>query len=237
MTKIAFCFLAVGNEHINEFNYISNKLSKFGEIFVCTDDESKINKNFNIIKNNDAFNYNLKRKSIDNALKTHDTIIAMDTDYYLINDNLNFSSIDQLSDGMYVVWIDNSVFFMKDIITIENTKSEYVKKLIELNDTNKDLFFIDECIFLLKISDKEKKNNFINNWNKIFLETEHIQPNNKNNGAMEGLIIYLSCLKSGIDVYETKKFELLQKQLNNFYHYSKENNKESIYNLHKNKII
>lgn len=235
MNNLSFCFLAYGDEHIKEFNHISKLLLTFGDIFVCTDNRSKIIENVNITETSESFNYNLKRKSIEQALKKFDTILVMDTDYHLIDENINFSVFNDLLDGLYITWIDDKVDFMGEKISTCDINNKYFTKLDKLNISNNKLFFIDECVFLLKISDKNKKIKFIENWNYIFNETKDIQPNNGNNGAIEGLIIYLSCLLSNINIYKVSDYKSLDKLFNNFYHYSKEMNK-NFYNTKKTLI-
>lgn len=235
MNDFAICFLAYNDEHIDEFNHISKSLLPFKNIFVCTNRINKIVENVNIIETTESFNYNLKRKSIEFALKKFDIILVMDTDY-IVDKNIKFSVFNDIVDGLYITWINDTVDFMGKKISVCDTTNEYFNKLHKLNTTNKNLFFIDECIFLLKITDENKKIKFIESWNYIFNETEDVQPNNGNNGAIEGLIIYLSCLLSDINIYKVYDYKKLDNLFNNFYHYFKENNKEKIYNTNKTLI-
>jgi hypothetical protein len=236
--NFAVCYLAYDDEHINEFNYISKSLLELDNfnIFVCTNNKYKIIQDVNIIETKEFFNFNLKRKSIEIALKKFDIILVMDTDYKIINKNIDFSFLYELNDGIYVKWFDNMVDFMGEKMSSSDNNNLYINKLYELNTINNELFFIDECIFLLKISDEIKKNNFIENWNNIFNETVHVQPNNGKNGAIEGLIIYLSCLLSGIDIYKVDDYNKINNLFNKFYHYSQEINKEKIYSINKTLI-
>jgi hypothetical protein len=61
------------------------------------------------------------------------------------------------------------------------------------------LMLIHEGFFILKIFSEDKKNNFLNLWKEIDLQT---RPHQKLAygllGAMEGLIIYISLIKSDI---------------------------------------
>ena len=85
--NFALCFLAYGEEHINEFNVISTKIlnrTPTLPIFVLTDDKSKIdNVSIKIIETQEEFNFNLKRYVVAEAFKEYDTIILLDTDINL----------------------------------------------------------------------------------------------------------------------------------------------------------
>jgi hypothetical protein len=201
----AICFLAYGNEHINEFNIICNSLLTLNanlNIFVCTNDVSKINnKNINIIETAKQFNYNLKRESIKFALKKFDTILCMDTDMVLRN-NIDFSIIDNLlEDGLYLTQSPYRVFRYRGQLVssygiLNNTN--YGKLLKEYANTN-DLYFSDEQIFVLKIKDKSKKENFINHWDYIFDNFQPIELNEY--GMYEGLNIYTSAKLSELSIH------------------------------------
>ena len=64
MKEFALCFLAYGDEHIDEFNDVSKKILSthpLSNIFVLTDDKSKIhNQSINIFETQEEFNFNLK---------------------------------------------------------------------------------------------------------------------------------------------------------------------------------
>lgn len=213
---IGFCFLAYGDEHIDECNILIQKLLKYNspiKIFVGTDKPEKIIKH-NSIKTTlivEDFNYNLKRVAIEQALKECNTIISLDTDFYVLS-NGDFSYFENIEDGVYVSWIGKEVDFMG-----VNVKLDYPN-----------LSFIDESILLIKISDKLTKNLFIKNWETIFKETEFVQPNNGKPGAIEGLIIYLSSIKSNLNVKSMWDYKNLILFLDGFYHYTRDLNKNKL---------
>ena len=187
------CFLAYGDEHINEFNHISTQLKSIkgcGEIFVCTNDKSKITTDCTIIETNEPFNYNLKRIPIKHALEKYDTIMFMDTDH-IFSSNIDFSILSNLEQGFYYKWMNDKVYFMDNLIKPNDI--EYGTIIQQLTD--KPLMFLDECIFVLKTN---KGNLFSNWWEILHNITLNIQPNNSNPGAIEGLIIYSSILNSNI---------------------------------------
>ena len=246
MKKIAVSLLACGDEHINECNYLLNSLSKYKEelnFIVASDSPEKIKEPAaKIIKINEDFNFNLKRIPIKVALDEHDIVLSMDTDMFITNKNVDFSMLHDLDDGMYVWWLDKEVDFMGEKITINgdgksDVNNEYLRKLHELNDSGQNLFFLDECFILLKLSDLTKKKEFIDNWNHIYKETLYTQPSNGLIGAMEGLIIYLSCLRSYIKIYNVKNDELFFNFFCNFYHCNHVTNRDELFKSNVKKII
>ena len=74
-----FCFLAYGDEHIDEFNIVAKSLLKLNpeyKIIVGTDSEDKIIDGvYKIIKIDEPFNYNLKRIVIKEAFVDFNTLI------------------------------------------------------------------------------------------------------------------------------------------------------------------
>ena len=173
----------------------------------------------------------------------HDVVLSMDTDMFITGENVNFSLLHDIEDGMYVWWLDKEVDFMGENITINGdgknkVNNQYLKELHRLNNTNKGLFFLDECFILLKLSDVKKKELFIDNWEYIYEETLYTQPNNGIIGAMEGLIIYLSCLRSDIDVYNVNhNNEFYFKFFCNFYHCNYVTNRDELFKSNVKKII
>ena len=247
MKKIAVSLLACGDEHIAECNYLLDSLSKYKEelnFIVASDSPEKIKEpSAKIIKINEDFNFNLKRIPINVALEEHDIVLSMDTDMFITKKNIDFSTLYDMEDGMHVWWLDREVEFMKEKITIKGdgeneVNNEYLRKLHELNTTPKDLFFLDECFILIKLSDVKKKELFIENWNYIFEETLYTQPSNGIIGAMEGLIIYLSCLRSDIDIYNVNhNNEFYFKFFCNFYHCNYVTNRDELFKSNVKKLI
>jgi hypothetical protein len=199
--NFAICFLAYGDEHIDEFNLICKELLNINSnlnIFVCTNDVSKIkNKKINIIETKEKFNYNLKKEAIKCALKKFNTIVCMDTDMVL-RKNINFEAIDNLDDGLYITTSPFKNFkYKKKLISINKilNDTEYGNSLKVYANTN-DLYSIDEQIFILKINDLNKKNAFINHWDYIF---NNFQSNDFNQyGMYEGLNIFTAAKLSDI---------------------------------------
>ena len=74
---MVFCFLAYGEEHINEFNIVAKSLLQINpkyRIIVGTDSPEQIIKGiYRVIEIKEPFNYNLKRIVIEGALKEFDT--------------------------------------------------------------------------------------------------------------------------------------------------------------------
>lgn len=222
--KISLSFLAIGKKHIKECLFIINSLiknNKLNFVVVTDDPDSFINLPIKIIKIDENFNYNLKRKPLQEALKLSDISIMMDTDILIFNNRINFSILYNIPDGLYVTWRNDSVNFMGKKISI-NDKNEYFEKLKTFNNSNIPLQFIDEYFIILKLSDNEKKIEFIKNWNKYFEKTKEIQPNNGRPGAIEGLIIYLSAILSNINIYDIRDNNKILLFVKNFYHYNKE---------------
>jgi hypothetical protein len=134
----ALCFLAYGDEHIQEFNNLCYNLLKRDEtphIFVLTDDKSKIdNLPVSVLETREEFNFNLKRHIIEEAFKLYDTIILLDTDIEI--KSLQFmSTIDE--DGMYVKWVNPKLTHKG--IRLDTKNNDY---LIELNKLNKHIFLV-----------------------------------------------------------------------------------------------
>lgn len=221
---IAFCFLAFGDEHINETNIlidnIKNNIVGNFEFYVATDDVNSITKNAtNIIDIKEKFNYNHKRYPIEEALKKHNTILFIDSDHSIVNTDINIECIDYLDDGLY------------GTINTHYVTNDYLKKISNLSNNETPINNIFEHIFLLKLNDSKKKNKFIENWNHIFNETKNLAfPTNGLDGSQEGLIIHLSAVKSSIniiDIFPTGG-EIVG-FFNMFYHFCIEPNKQSFY--------
>jgi len=200
----ALCFLAYGDEHIVEFNTISKQILLSNpkvHIFVLTDDKSKIdNSSITIIETQEEFNFNLKRYVIEEALKSYDTIVLLDTDIKILNNT--FSSLSDITtDGMYVKWIDNRL--THNGIRLDVSNNSYTIELTKFNKTKLPIRFIPEYCVVLHLSDLTTKTKFIENWNYIYTNTKHIQPKDRHyglSGAIEGCIMYVSCLNSNIPI-------------------------------------
>jgi hypothetical protein len=199
--EFIFCFLAHGEEHIEEFNIVAESLLKINKnfkIFVGTDEPSEIIDGiYNTILIQEEFNFNLKRIIIEEALKEVDTIIFLDTDIFIRN-GIDFSVINNL---------DNNTIYADEIVNLLKLKDaygsldymqEYLDILTPMIDTP--LFLIHEGLFILKTTN-ETKDSFLNNWKEIDLQTRPYQKMAYGVlGAMEGLIIYISLINSGIKI-------------------------------------
>jgi hypothetical protein len=207
MKDLALCFLAYGEEHIQEFNKLCYNLIRFDNvphIFVLTDDKSKVdNLPVTVLETHEEFNFNLKRHVIEEAFKLYDTIILLDTDIEI--KSLQFmSTIDE--DGMYVKWVDPKLTHKG--IRLDTKNNDY---LIELNKLNKHILpvqFIPEYCVVIKISDVQKRINFIKHWTNIHKLIKQFEPTDRHynlNGAIEGCIMYLSCLNVNIPIISNEK--------------------------------
>ena len=229
--KLAISFLAYGEEHIEELKNILKDLgthkTKF-DFFITTNEKSNFCL-YNVTETDLPFNYNLKRFPIKNALLNYDSVLFIDTDHTFKKDNLDLNFIDELEDGIYVNWVDTidgikyderiklNDFLNGKIKTEINI--EYFNRLNDLNYNKKDIFFIRESFFLIKIKDKDIKDNFINNWNKIVGDIEFNTLTNNQNGIMEGLIIYLTSINSSLKINEIKNNKKLLKFFIGFNHF------------------
>jgi hypothetical protein len=200
----ALCFLAYGDEHIVEFNTISKQILLSNpkvHIFVLTDDKSKIdNSSITIIETQEEFNFNLKRYIIEEALKEYDTIVLLDTDIKILNNSFSFLS-EITDDGIYVKWIDNRL--THNGVRLDVNNNSYLIELTKFNKTKLPIRFIPEYCVILRLSDLDTKTKFIENWNHIYTNTIDIQPKDRHyglHGAIEGCIMYVSCLNSNIPI-------------------------------------
>ena len=230
----AFCFLAYGVEHTNEFNSVAKEAMKYGKVIACTDDMSGIKYFDAVVQSSMKFNFNLKRRSVERAFIDSSVVILMDTDISFLSDNVDLSFVDEIEDGIYVLGESTTVQFMGKTLDIDSWEDPFMTSLNNLNDTGKDIRFMDECIVIIKASEDKVRHSFIRNWNDIFDETECVQPSNGLPGAMEGLIIYLSALKSGLPVRQIYDNAKMNAFVQNLYHYRAEVNMSSFY---ENKIV
>lgn len=201
--NFALCFLAYGDEHINEFNDVSNNILLHNpevHIFVLTNDVSKIdNPSVTIIETQEEFNFNLKRYVVGEAFKQYDTIILLDTD---IRINASFNFINQIeTDGMYVKWVDPQLTHKG--VRLNNQNNEYCIQLNKLNNNFLPIQFIPEFCVIIKITDIQKRMEFIERWGEIHNTIKEIEPTDRHynlNGAIEGCIMFLSCLDNNIPI-------------------------------------
>lgn len=233
MNTFAICSLAYGERCIGEFNQLVESLDKINpnlNIFVCTNDKSKIQKqSINIIETTKPFNYNLKMVAIESALLNFSKVICVDSDG-IFYPNTDFSFINNLTDNSFycyhktklIKWLGNRIEISKLLNgkTKFDNFNEYGMALNEIKDNN-DLEFIDEGIFLISLTDINKRKEFINEWKYILNYTQKGQTSDKDNiflpGAFEGIILNMICkkLKINIEVYP----KILIDFFNSFLHY------------------
>lgn len=211
MKEFALCFLAYGDEHIKEFNETCNKILSthpFSNIFVLTDDKSKIqNDSINIFEKKGYFNFNFKRYIIAEAFELYNTIIMLDTDidiksFEQINEHIN-------SDGMYVNWIASRLKHKGKLLNTGN--DEYCNRLRKLNNYKYPVQFIPEFCVFLKITDIKIRKEFIERWDYIHNSVCDVEPTDRHlnlNGAVEGCIMYSACKDLELPIFvSTKLFE------------------------------
>lgn len=198
MDKFSLCFLAYGDEHITEFNNLKNHLDDY-PIFVLTDNSNLISSNIpNIIQTTEEFNFNLKRYVVDSAFQKYDTVVLLDTDI----DIQTFEFIDEIkTDGMYVEWIDPKLTHKG--IRLDSKNNKYLVELGKLNSHNLPIQFIPEYCVIIKISDINKRKQFVERWGEIHNMVKDVEPTDRHynlNGAIEGCIMYLTCMDLNIPI-------------------------------------
>lgn len=219
-----FCFLAYGEEHINEFNIVAKSLLKINpeyKVVVGTDSPDKIIQAiYKVIKIEEPFNYNLKRVVIEEALKEFDTLMFLDTDIFIRN-GVDFSILNEIKAGMYVAEIVN-LDKLRDVYGSLDYMKDYLSQLslIHLDD----LYLVHEGYFVLKLQDSEKKENFIKYWRDIDNQTRPYQKLAYDlPGAMEGIIIWIAVQQANINI------ELADKEVAKLFefisHFGKRNRK------------
>jgi lipopolysaccharide biosynthesis glycosyltransferase len=198
MINFALCFLAYGDEHITELNSIGNTLSNY-PTFVLTDDKTKIkNKSINVIETTEDFNFNLKRYSVKEAFRNYDTIVMLDTDVNI--QSLSFVS-EITSDGMYVEWVDPKLTHKG--FRMDSKNNEYLIELSKLNNHKLPIQFIPEFCVVIKISDIDKRIQFVERWGEVHNSVKQFEPTDRHynlNGAIEGCIMYLTCMDLDIPI-------------------------------------
>lgn len=196
-----FCFLAYGEEHINEFNIVAKSILKLNtnyKIIVGTNSPTDITEGvYKIIHIEEEFNYNLKRIVIKESLKEFDTILFLDTDIFIRN-GANFKALDNLEDSIYVAELVD-LDGLRDVYGSLDYMKEYLEELNKIYSDK--IFLIHEGLFALEIKDKKQKDDFIRHWEEIDFQT---RPYHKLAydlpGAMEGLIIWIAIQKSNIKI-------------------------------------
>lgn len=206
--------LAYGEEHLKEFFNLQPKLTNC-RVYVYTDSPNlKNQENLTVIRSDEDFNFNLKRKCLEAAFQENEIVIMMDTDLSLENE-INVDNFIDIPDGLYVNWLGcvqnykNEKTSINQILTGKSKIAElnnYGIALSECGATINNLNFFDEYLFLLKITDRKTRDDFFNNWEYIDNKTRNSQPKDRHknelSGALESLIISLSCSKSGIQIYD-----------------------------------
>ena len=217
-----FCFLAYGEEHINEFNIVAKSILKLNtnfKIIVGTDSPSDIIEGvYRVIKINEPFNYNLKRIVIEHSLKEFNTILFLDTDIF-IQYGINFSILDNLEDGMYAAEIVG-LNTLKDVYGSLEYMREYLDELTKIYPN--EFFLVHEGIFVLELKNNKQKKDFIKYWKEIDMQT---RPYHKLAydlpGAMEGIIIWIAIQKANIKL--TLMEGKIEKLFRGIRHYGKRN--------------
>lgn len=216
MTKIGISILSIGDESINEtinlINSIKSKIDYPFHYYVATDNPNKFNdQNITTILISEEFNYNLKRVPLEKSLDECDIVIFLDSDIVALN-NIDFNCLENVQDGLYAMVYSDYNY---------NCLLDYHDKLFMINN-NKPIPYVFEHIFIIKLSDPNKKKKFIENWESIYNQTKEVQPQSKlKDGSNEGLIISLSCIMSDIKIIDPLNSEMFQ-YFGSFYHYCNE---------------
>jgi hypothetical protein len=244
MKKIGICLLAYGEEHIKECIFLINNMKFYKKdikFFVGTDSVDEFNNmdNVEVIKIDEPFNYNLKRKSVEVAFKECDVIVIMDTDiieHVLYHGDTSINSVDftrlnDIEDGMYCDIIQGF-----DL----NLFHTYQKRIYDLTGGYDGLLHLFEHIIIFKITDEKVKNELMENWETFYKETlDTPQPDSLTGkkGSMEGLLIHGSAYKAGIKFTRIFNNPITDHFFGRFYHYNADNKKSDIVKLKGRSII
>jgi hypothetical protein len=217
-----FCFLAYGEEHINEFNIVAKSILKLNtnfKIIVGTDNtDAIISGVHSIIQINEGFNYNLKRLVIEHAFKEFNTILFLDTDIFIKN-GIDFSVLYELNEGMYVGEIVG-LNRLKDVYGSLEYMREYLNELTNIYPN--EFFLVHEGIFVLELKNNKQKEDFIKYWKEIDTQTRPYQKLAYDlPGAMEGIIIWIAIQKANIKL--TLMEGKIEKLFRNIRHFGKRN--------------
>lgn len=210
--KIAFCFLAYGDEYVREFLQIAPNFPK--EHIIVTSDRQI--EDYNTIIVNEAFNFHLRVKAIEKALETYDNVLSLDTDHYIRGLDVNsFSKF--YNKGVVTKWFGEEVQYLGEHITSEdlsngltsrNDVNEFGTMLYFLNNSEQ-VRFVDESVLFISISNKESKFKFIDTYKKLIKHTENKQPyreTDKTYGALEGCLMYVCFNLSYLEIHKESKF-------------------------------
>ena len=195
-----------------------NKDLKF---IVTTDNPEKIDdRSYKIIPHYGTFNYNLKRISIEEALKETDTIFYLDTDV-IVSKEIDFSIVCDLP---------KNTFYINHLFEVNEQKKDgnmdYIKEyLMAINENYQNLKLVGEAVFLLKC-DKTVGDSFIRVWEKLDMKTRIHQPiKNGNQGVMEGFIIWSAIIESGLVYHHANSESLVRKLFKNIIHLEQDGQK------------
>lgn len=210
--KIAFCFLAYGDEYVREFLQIAPNFPK-EDIIVTSDRQIE---DYNTIIVNEDFNFNLKVKAIERALETYDNILSLDTDHYIRGLDLNsFSKF--YNKGVITKWFGDEVQYLgeqitsKDLssgLTSRNDVNEFGTMLYFLNNSEQ-VRFVDESVLFISITSSETKSKFVDTFKRLIHHTENKQPyreTDKKYGALEGCLMYVCFKLSNLELHRESKF-------------------------------
>jgi hypothetical protein len=223
--NVGVAILAYGEEHITETNsLIDDFLTKSNEVtlYIATDSPDLITKHDKVktflIK--EEFNYNLKRIAFEYALMHHDYVILSDSDIHIIN-NIDFSFLDVIEDGMYVNWAS---VINKFVVLKSEQEEEYINVIRNNVEQHQKLYFINESTVLFKITDINQKIDLLESWNYYYDRTKHSQPTYDKVGAVEGVLIHAACVKSGLKMHNIDNDRRLDIFFKNFLHYKRYHN-------------
>jgi len=210
--RIAFCFLAYGDEYVREFLQIAPNFPK-EDIIVTSDRQIE---DYNTIIVNEDFNFHLRVKSIERALETYDNILSLDTDHYIRGLDLNYFNKFN-NKGVVMKWFGDSVEYLGEQITSDDLSNgltsrqdvnEFGRMLYFLNNSEQ-VKFLDESVLFISIIDSEVKSKFVDIYKKLINHTENKQPyreTDKTYGALEGCLMYVCFRLSNVELHTESKF-------------------------------
>ena len=218
----AICFLAYGEEHINEFNIVAQSLLDLHQslkIYVGTNTPELIKPCiYKTITLGDEFNYNLKREILEYALRDFNTVMLLDTDVF-IKGGIDFSAVKDLP--------DKNILFYDELVDLEELKDvygslEYMKDYLDILELvhNDDLKLVHEGLFTVKLIDQEVKVKFLETWRRLDLVTRPYQKKAYDQpGAMEGILLYISLIRAGIQIEDATSILELKKLYSHIAHF------------------
>ena len=134
----------------------------------------------------------------------------LDTDIYIQN-GFTPDLILELEDGVHVRY-QKSIHGVKNLQ--HNIEYEYIKR-IQSTSGLKDLFYLDESAMVFNISDIQKRKVILEWWDRLYNATLDVQPEYRNPGAVEGMMINVGLTMSGVDIHLKHNFSVLDY----FHHY------------------